>query len=196
MCEKISRCDWCGDNDLMKIYHDTEFGVPTLDDFKQFEHLMPECLQCGLNWKYVLNRRNIFRNCFDDFDFNKIVNYNEIDISRILNTPNMLKSPRKIAAIINNAKKFLEIRQEFGTFSNFIWDFVDNVPITYKSHSNGNLPAENYLSKLIAKNLKSRGFKYVGSVTVYSHFQGVGIINDHFKNCFHYKGLVRGTVLL
>ena len=180
----------------MGIYHDEEFGVPTHDDYKQFEHLMLECLQCGLSWQYVINRRDVFRKCFDDFDFEKVALYAEQYVSRILETENMLKSRRKIAAVINNAKRFLEIRREFGTFSDYIWSYVNNVPITYKSHCKGNIPAENDLSRRIAKDLKSRGFKYVGAVTIYSHLQGVGIINDHVKTCFRYGELVKNTLVL
>ena len=196
MSENLTRCEWCVNNELMRIYHDEEFGVPTHDDYKQFEHLMLECLQCGLSWQYVINRRDVFRKCFDDFDFEKVALYTEQDVSGILETENMLKSRRKIAAIINNAKRFLEIRREFGTFSEYIWSYVNNVPITYKSHCKGNIPAENDLSRRIAKDLKSRGFKYVGAVTTYSHLQGVGIINDHVKTCFRYGELVKNTLVL
>lgn len=196
MSKNLTRCQWCVNDELMIKYHDEEFGVPTHDDYKQFEHLMLECLQCGLNWQYVIRRREIFRSCFDDFDFEKVALYGEQDILRILQTESMLKSRRKIKAIIHNAKKFIEIRREFGSFSNYIWSYVDNVPITYKAHSNCDLPAENDLSRQIAKDLKSRGFKYVGAVTIYSHLQGVGIINDHVENCFRYSELVKNTVIV
>ena len=196
MSENLTRCEWCVNSELMRIYHDEEFGIPTHDDYKQFEHLMLECLQCGLSWQYIINRRDVFRECFDDFDFEKVALYAEQYVSRILETENMLKSRRKTAAIINNAKNFLEIRREFGTFSDYIWSYVNNVPITYKSHCRGEIPAENDLSRRIAKDLKSRGFKYIGAVTIYSHLQGVGIINDHVKKCFRYNELVKNTLVL
>ena len=187
MSDEINRCYWCGDDELMIKYHDEEFGVPTHDDRRQFEHLMLEVLQCGLNWLYVIRKRDIFRKCLDDFDFDKIAKYNESDIERILSTEGMLRSRRKIEAIINNAKCFINIREEFGSFSEYIWRYVDNVPIIYESHNEDNLPAKNELSERIAKDLKSRGFKFIGAVTIYSHLQGVGIINDHFKYCFRYE---------
>ena len=187
MNDKINRCHWCIDNELMMKYHDEEFGVPTHDDMKQFEHLMLEVLQCGLNWLYVIKKRDIFRKCLDGFDFNKIAKYTEKDVERILNTEGMLRSRRKIEAIINNAKCFINIREEFGSFSEYIWRYVDNVPIIYESHNENNLPAKNELSEHIAKDLKSRGFKFIGAITIYSHLQGVGIINDHFKYCFRYE---------
>ena len=196
MNENLTRCEWCVNDELMMKYHDEEFGTPTHDDYKQFEYLMLECLQCGLNWQYVVRRRHIFKSCFDNFDFEKVALYDEQDISRILQTKGMLKSRRKIEAIINNSKRFIEIRREFGSFSNYIWSYVDNVPITYKSHINGDIPAENDLSRRIAKDLKSRGFKYIGAVTIYSHLQGVGIINDHVANCFRYSELVKNTLVL
>ena len=187
MNNEVNRCCWCGDDDLMTKYHDEEFGVPTHDDRKQFEHLMLEVFQCGLNWLYVIKKRDIFRKCLDDFDFGKIAKYSESDIERIMNTEGMLKSRRKIEAVINNAKCFIKIREEFGSFSDYIWRYVDNVPIIYKDHDEDNLPAKNELSGCIAKDLKTRGFKFIGAVTIYSHFQGVGIINDHFKYCYRYE---------
>ena len=187
MSDKINRCYWCGDDELMIKYHDEEFGVPTHDDRKQFEHLMLEVLQCGLNWLYVIKKRDIFRKCLDDFDFDKIAKYTEVDVERIMNTEGMLRSRRKIEAVINNAKCFIKIREEFGSFSEYIWRYIDNVPIIYESHNEDNLPAKNELSERIAKDLKSRGFKFIGAVTIYSHLQGVGIINDHFKYCFRYE---------
>ena len=192
MTENKNRCFWCSGNELMTKYHDEEFGVPTHEDHKQFEHLMLEVLQCGLNWLYVIKKREIFRKCLDNFDFEKIAIYTEEDVERILKFEGMLKSRRKINAIINNANCFIKVREEFGSFSDYIWKYADNVPIVYKSHDENNLPAQNELSEKIAKDLKSRGFKYVGAVTIYSHLQGVGIINDHFKTCFRYKQINDG----
>ncbi|MBR1729002.1 MAG: DNA-3-methyladenine glycosylase I [Selenomonadaceae bacterium] len=190
MIEQKNRCFWCGEDELMIKYHDEEFGMPTFDDHKQFEHLSLEVLQCGLNWRYVIHKRKIFRSCLDNFDFEKISQYNESDIDRIMQFEGMLRSRRKIAALINNAKCFIKIREEFGSFSNYIWSYVDNVPLLYSSHNENNLPAKNELSERIAKDLKIRGFKYVGAVTIYSHLQGVGIINDHFKNCFRREEII------
>ena len=183
----MNRCKWCGNDDLMIAYHDKEFGVPTHDDRKQFEHLSLEVLQCGLNWRYVIQRREIYRRCFDNFDFEIVAKYDDSKIEKILQTEGMLKSRNKVEAIIINANCFIKIREEFGSFSKYIWDFVENTPIIYKDNDENNLPSKNELSETIAADLKSRGFKYVGAINIYSHLQGVGIINDHFKNCYRYE---------
>ncbi|WP_029319615.1 DNA-3-methyladenine glycosylase I [Butyrivibrio sp. AE3004] len=178
-------CGWADFNERNKIYHDNEWGIPVHDDKKMFEHLMLECMQCGLSWDLMLKKREIFRSCFDGFDYDKIAGYDDADIKRILNTEDMIKSPRKIAAVINNAKCFQKVREEFGSFCNYMWGFSDNKVILYNGHSKlgGRIPVSNGLSKLISKDLKKRGFKYVGEVTIYSHLQACGIINDHDVTC-------------
>ena len=178
-------CRWADINERNKIYHDTEWGVPVHDDRKMFEHLMLECMQCGLSWDLMLKKREVFRSCFAGFDFDKIAEYDETDIDRIMNTEDMIRSPRKIAAVINNAGCFQKVREEFGSFCDYIWAYSGNKVILYNRHGKpgGKIPVSNGLSKQISKDLKKRGFKYVGEVTIYSHLQACGIINDHDETC-------------
>lgn len=178
-------CGWADINERNRIYHDTEWGIPVHDDRKMFEHLMLECMQCGLSWDLMLKKREVFRECFSDFDYDRIADFCEEDIQRILDTKDMIKSPRKVAAIINNARCFQKIREEFGSFCEYIWSYSGNKTILYNGHNKegGKIPVSNGLSKRISKDLKKRGFKYVGEVTIYSHLQACGIINDHDEGC-------------
>ena len=184
----MAYCNWSGTSELNTLYHDREWGVPLHDDQKQFEFLMMEVMQCGLNWNMMINKREIFRRCFDNFDYDQIAAYTDHDLNRIMNTAGMIKSPRKINAIINNARCFQKIRREFGSFCNYLWAFSDGKTILYDRHDEGYIPANNELSDLISKDLKKRGFKFLGTVTVYSHLQACGIINDHGDDCprYHY----------
>ncbi len=188
----MERCDWCLGNEAMVKYHDEEWGVPLHDDRKQFEFLMMEAMQCGLNWNMMIQKRSIFHACFDGFDFERIAAYGEDDILRILDAPGMIRSRRKVEAVILNARKFQEIRCEFGTFSAYLWAFTDGKVILYDGHEKGSLPARNGLSDRISADLKKRGFKYLGSVTVYSHLQACGMINDHYDTCFRFHAIVDG----
>lgn len=186
----MERCGWCLCNGKMVKYHDEEWGVPLFDDRKQFEFLTLEVMQCGLNWNMMIQKREIFRQCFEDFDYEKIAGYGEADQERILSTDGMIRSPRKIAAVIQNAKSFLKIREEYGTFSQYIWKFSKGKTLLYAGHQKGILPAKNVLSDQVSQDLKKRGFRYLGSVTVYSHLQACGIINDHLETCFRYADLI------
>ncbi|MCQ2735208.1 MAG: DNA-3-methyladenine glycosylase I [Alphaproteobacteria bacterium] len=182
-------CDYWNNTSTANIkYHNEEWGVPVHNDCRLFECLMLEVLQCGLNWQIIINKRTIFRRCFDNFDFNKIADYNEQDNERIMHTEGMVKSPHKIAAIIHNAQKFQNIRTEFGSFAAYLWAYTNNKTILYDKHSDGYIPVSNGLSVRISNDLKKRGFKYVGPTTIYSYLQACGIINDHDKNCprYHY----------
>lgn len=182
-------CTWAGMNELNKVYHDTEWGIPVHEDRKMFEHLILECMQCGLSWDLMLKKRDVFRKCFDDFDFDRIAEYDDSDIDRIMNTDGMIRSPRKIAAVINNARCFRKVREEFGTFCDYLWAYSDGKTILYTGHSKdiAKIPVSNGLSRRISKDLKKRGFKYVGEITIYSHLQACGIINDHDEDCDCYK---------
>lgn len=184
----MAYCDWDRTSALNVKYHDEEWGVPVHDDIRQFEYLMLEVMQCGLNWQMMINKREIFRACFDGFDFAKIAAYTDKDMARILNTAGMIKSPRKVAAVINNARCLQKIRDEFGSFGAYLWNFSGGKTILYDKHGDGYIPVSNGLSALISKDLKKRGFKYMGEITIYSHLQACGIINDHDKNCprYHY----------
>lgn len=176
-------CGWANTDPLDKVYHDTEWGIPVHDDRHMFEHLILECMQCGLSWALMLKKREIFRKCFDNFDYDRIADYNEADVERILNTEGMIRSPRKVNAIINNARCYQKVREEFGTFCDYIWSYSDGKTILYQGHDAGRIPVSNGLSVRISKDLKKRGFRYVGPVTIYSHLQACGIINDHDKDC-------------
>ena len=175
-------CSW-PTTPLYQSYHDHEWGRPIHDDQRQFEHLCLESLQCGLSWLTILNKREVIRQCFNHFDVDAVAQYTEIDIERIMSTEGMLKSRKKIEAIINNAKAFQRIQAEFGSFSEYIWAFTNHKTIIYKGHPEGDVPAKNELSTRISKDLKKRGFKFVGPVTIYSHLQASGLINDHGKDC-------------
>lgn len=189
----MDRCPWCTCNEKMIRYHDEEWGVPVYDDQKQFEFLMMEVMQCGLNWNMMIQKREIFRECFDWFDYNKVAEYQETEIERILNTEGMIRSRRKIEAVIHNARCFQKIREEFGSFSDYIWGFTGGKTYLYTGHQKGEIPARNGLSDRISKDLKKRGLKYMGSITVYSHLQACGIINDHLETCGRYRELLAVT---
>ena len=189
----MDRCPWCTCNEKMIRYHDEEWGVPVYDDQKQFEFLMMEVMQCGLNWNMMIQKREIFRECFDRFDYNKVAEYQEAEVERILNTEGMIRSRRKIEAVIHNARCFQKIREEFGSFSDYIWGFTGGKTYLYTGHQKGEIPARNGLSDRISKDLKKRGLKYMGSITVYSHLQACGIINDHLETCGRYRELLAVT---
>ena len=162
-------------------------------DRKQFELLMMEVMQYGLNWNMMIQKREIFRNCFDNFDFDKVADYGEADIERVMDTNGMIRSRRKIEAVIHNARCFQKIRTEFSSFSEYIWGFTKGKTYLYMGHQKGNIPTRNGLSDRISADLKRRGLKYMGSVTVYSHLQACGIVNDHREECFRYKELLSCT---
>ena len=183
----MSYCNWEHTSEANIRYHDEEWGVPVHDDRRQFEHLMMEVMQCGLNWNMMINKREIFRSCFDGFDFDKVAEYGEEDIERILSTEGMIRSRRKIEAVINNARCFKRIREEFGSFEAYLWGYSGGKTILYDKHAEGYIPVSNGLSDKISKDLKKRGFKYMGPVTIYSHLQSSGVINDHDKDCPCYK---------
>ncbi len=188
--EDLKRCKWCQDNGINQKYHDEEWGIPLHDERKQFEFLMMEVMQCGLNWNMMLKKRETFRACFHHFDYEKVAEYGEEDIERIMNTPGMIRSRRKIKAIIHNAKQFIKIQSEFSSFDQYLWGYSDNKTLLYHGHKEGRIPAKNQLSDRISKDLKRRGFKYMGSITVYSHLQACGIINDHIEECFRYDDIL------
>lgn len=189
----MQRCSWCLGNDRQIRYHDEEWGVPVHDDRKQFEFLMLEAMQCGLSWDTVLKKREIFQACFDGFDFDRIAAYTPQDTERIMEVPGMIRSRRKIEAVVRNARCFQAIREQFGTFSAYLWGWTGGRTLLYKGHEEGNIPAWNRLSEEIAADLRKRGMKYLGRVTVYAHLQACGIINDHVRECFRYRELLSQT---
>lgn len=183
----MNRCKWVGSDPDMIAYHDTEWGTPLHDDKKQFEFLSLEVMQCGLSWMTVLKKRKALNAAFDNFDPDKIANYGETKVQEILQAPGIIKSERKIRAIIKNAKAFLKIQQEKGSFSSYLWAFTDNNVMTYP----GKQYTKNDLSETISQDLKQRGFVFLGPVTVYSHLQAAGVINDHDEGCFRNKELIQ-----
>ena len=183
----MATCNWGMTSAINQKYHDEEWGIPLHNDQKQFEFLMMEVMQCGLSWDIVIKKREIFRACFDGFDFNKIAAYTEQDIERIMATDGMIKSRRKIEAVIHNAGCFQKIRAAFGTFDKYLWNWSNGQTIVYDKHGDGEIPVSNGLSDRISADLKRRGFKFLGTVTVYSHLQACGMINDHGSDCPRYK---------
>ena len=179
-------CAWCKTHPLLYEYHNKEWGIPVHDDKKHFEFLTMEVMQCGLSWILVVKKREALRAAFADFDYRKIAEFTEEDIRRAMEVPDMIRSERKIRAIINNAKVFIQIREEFGSFDNWIWSFTDNKTYVYKRHQH-DCPVSNELSDKMSKDLKKRGIKYLGTITVYSHLQAAGIINEHWDGCRYYK---------
>jgi DNA-3-methyladenine glycosylase I len=184
------RCSWPTDNPLMIKYHDREWGTPVHNDRKLFEFLLLEGMQAGLSWSTILNKRENFRSAFDNFDFNKIVNYDKRKINSLLKDAGIIRNKLKIDSAITNAKAFLKVREEFGTFDKYIWGFVNGKPINNKLKSLKDIPAKTKLSDEISKDLKKRGFKFVGSTIVYAHMQATGMVNDHTIDCYRYKELV------
>lgn len=186
----MNSCKWCLDGGILQKYHDEEWGLPLHDDRRHFEYILLEVMQCGLNWPMMLKKREIFRECFDQFDFKAIAGFEEEQVERILQKEGMIKSRRKIEAIIHNAKCFLAVIEEFGSFDRYIWSYSGNRTLIYRKHQRGEMEARNALSDAVSRDLKKRGFKYLGSITMYSHLQAAGIINDHECDCWMYKKIV------
>lgn len=181
-----TRCGWVGKEDIYVKYHDEEWGVPVRDDARQFEFLILETFQAGLSWITVLRKRENFREAFDDFDYKKIALYNEEKIQSLLENEGIIRNQLKVRATVTNAQAFMEIQKEFGSFTDYIWRFVDGKPINEKRKSIKEVPATNEISDRLSKDLKKRGFKFVGSTVVYAHLQATGLINDHTTDCFRH----------
>lgn len=183
------RCHWVpADNALYQDYHDKEWGVPVHhDDRKQFEFLILEGAQAGLSWLTILKKREGYRRLFAEFDPSKVAKFTDEDIERILLCPDIVRNRLKVTAAVNNAKRFLEIQKEFGSFSKYIWDFVGGKPIVNKWKTHKELPAETEISKALSRDLRKRGFNFVGSKVMYAHMQALGLVNDHTIDCFRYK---------
>lgn len=182
-----TRCDWSGKDPLYMDYHDTEWGVPVYDDDKLFEFLILETFQAGLSWITVLRKRENFRKAFDNFDYKLIVKYNEKKFDELMNNAGIIRNKLKIRATISNAQAFMDIQKEFGSFSKYIWGFVNNKPIVNTWKSMGEVPATTEISDKLSKDLKKRGFKFVGPTVIYAHMQATGMVNDHVPSCFRYK---------
>jgi DNA-3-methyladenine glycosylase I len=183
--EKI-RCGWCGTDSLYVKYHDEEWGVPVKDDKTLFEFLILETFQAGLSWITILRKRENFRAAFDNFDYKKIAKYNQLKIDSLLQNEGIIRNKLKVHAAVTNAKLFMEVQKEFGSFSNYMWNFVNDKPIKniWKTHKE--VPATTTESDALSKDLKKRGFKFVGSTVVYAHMQATGMVDDHIEDCFRY----------
>lgn len=180
----MKRCFWVDEKSEIYVkYHDEEWGVPNHNDRDLFELLILEGFQAGLSWITVLKKREAFRKAFDNFDVTKVSEYDEEKINALLENKDIIRSRGKITAAINNAKIFIEIQKEFGSFSNYIWRFTDNKVI---KNTTGEIPVKTELSDMVSKDLKKRGMKYTGSVIIYSYLQAIGVVNDHDINCYKY----------
>lgn len=184
---KKIRCNWVSNDELYIKYHDEEWGKPVYDDQTIFEFLVLESFQAGLSWITILKKRENFRKVFDQFNYKKIATYTDEKIEDLLLDAGIVRNRLKVLATVNNAQCFMEVQQEFGTFSNYIWGFVNNKPIVNAHKSIKEVPATTEISDALAKDLKKRGFKFLGSTAIYAHMQATGMVNDHITSCFCYK---------
>jgi DNA-3-methyladenine glycosylase I len=182
-----TRCTWCGTDPLYVEYHDKEWGKPVHDDATIFEFLILETFQAGLSWITILRKRENFRKAFDHFDYKKIAAYSENKYEELLQDAGIIRNKLKIKATITNAQLFMDVQKEFGSFSKYIWSFTNGKPIKNKFKHMSQIPATTELSDQLSKDLKKRGFKFVGSTVIYAHMQATGMINDHTTDCFRYN---------
>ena len=185
------RCSWCGDDPLYVAYHDEEWGVPVRDDAKHFEFLVLESAQAGLSWAIVLRKREGYRRAFANFDAERVARFNSRSVERLVNDSGIIRNRLKIVAAINNARGFLEIQKEFGSFDNYVWGFVGGRPIQNRWKTQADVPATSAQSDSLSKDLKHRGFSFVGSTIIYAHMQATGLINDHLIDCYRYEACAR-----
>lgn len=182
------RCAWVPqDNLLYQEYHDKEWGVPVYEDRKHFEFLILEGAQAGLSWETILKRRAEYAKAFDNFDWEKVALYDEKKMEDLLNNPGIIRNRLKVQGAIINARCFIEVRKEFGSFNTYIWSFVNGKPIHHHYRSIKEIPAESEESRALSKDLRKRGFKFVGPTIMYAHMQAIGMVNDHTQDCFLYK---------
>ena len=190
----VTRCEWAGTDPLMRDYHDKEWGTPLHDDQILFELLILEGMQAGLSWSTVLNKRENFRKAFDNFDYKIISKYDENKVEKLLLDKGIIRNRLKINSVITNAKLFIKIQEESGSFNNYIWKFVNNKPIDNQCKSMSDIPAHTELSDLISKDMKKRGFKFIGTTIIYAFMQAIGMVNDHATYCFRYEEIKKSMV--
>lgn len=183
------RCLWAGTDPLYVEYHDSEWGVPVRDDRRLFEFLILEGAQAGLSWLTILRKREAYRRAFDGFDPERVARYDARRVARLLADAGIVRNRLKIESAVKNARAFLEVQQEFGSFAAYQWRFVEGRPIVNRWRAQGEVPARTALSDTISKDLKRRGFSFVGSTIVYAHMQAVGMVNDHLTDCFRHRPL-------
>ena len=180
------RCTWCGDDPLYQQYHDREWGVPCRDDQTLFEFVVLEGAQAGLSWITVLRKRETYRKAFANFDVQRVAAFDEADVERLLQDPGIVRNRLKVASTISNARLFIDLQNEYGSFSRYLWGFVDDKPIVNHWSSLSQIPASTELSDRISKEMKKRGFKFFGTTICYAFLQAVGVVNDHTTDCFRY----------
>jgi len=191
----VKRCEWIGNDDpLMREYHDKEWGTPLHDDKILYEFLVLEGMQAGLSWSTVLKKRENFRKALDNFDYKVIAKYGEEKVEELLLDKGIIRNRLKINSAITNAKEFMKIQDEFGSFDNYIWKFVNNKPIDNKCKSMSEIPAHTELSDLISKDMKKRGFKFIGTTIIYAYMQTIGMVNDHTTYCFRYDQIKKSLL--
>ncbi len=188
---QIHRCAWAGDDPLYVAYHDEEWGVPVHDDRLLFEFIVLEGAQAGLSWLTILRKREGYRKAFAGFDPGKVARFTKAKCEKLLLNPNIVRNRLKVASAVTNARAFLDVQEEFGSFDEYIWRFVDGRPIVNCFKSMEDIPAKTALSDTVSKDLKKRGFKFVGSTICYAHMQATGMVNDHVMACFRYKQLLK-----
>ncbi|TYP91933.1 DNA-3-methyladenine glycosylase I [Fodinibius salinus] len=182
------RCDWCENTfDQYVRYHDEEWGVPVHDDRVLFEFLILETAQAGLSWSTILKKREGYRKAFAEFDVEKVVKFDAEKIQQLLNNPDIVRNERKVRSAISNAKCFIEVQNEFDSFDQYLWSFVDGNPVQNEWNNMDQVPATTKLSDKLSKDLKNRGFSFIGSTTIYAYMQSVGLVNDHLTSCFRYS---------
>jgi len=191
MTVKKKRCAWIGKDALMKKYHDKEWGKALHNDKKLFEFLVLDAFQAGLSWSTILNKRENFRKAFDNFNAVKIAKYTQKDIERLMGDAGIVRNKLKIESTITNAQNFLKVKKEFGSFSKYIWNFVGNEPIVNKFKNMKEIPAKSNEAEIMSKELKKRGFRFVGPTICYAFMQAAGLVNDHTIDCFRYKELTK-----
>ena len=188
MAKEVTRCKWAEGVSLDYIrYHDEEWGVPVHDDRVQFEFLILEGAQAGLSWSTILNKREGYRKAFADFDPEKVARFTKKRVEKLLQDPSIVRNRLKVESTVSNAKAFLAVQEEFGSFSDYIWGFVDGKPIQTRCKRDRDIPATTAESDALSKDLKKRGFRFVGSTIVYAHMQATGLVNDHVTGCFRHK---------
>jgi DNA-3-methyladenine glycosylase I len=182
----MKRCKWSGNDALMVHYHDTEWGVPVHDDRKHFEFIVLDGFQAGLNWSIILKKRENFRRALHNFDPGRVARYTARDTARLLGDPGIIRNRQKVAAVVSNARAFLETQDEFGTFDDYIWRFVDGKTLTHRFRRSSEIPARTKQSDAMSRDLQQRGFTFVGSTICYAYMQAAGMVNDHTIDCFRY----------
>lgn len=185
----MERCAWCGSDPLYVAYHDTEWGTPVHDETRHFEFLLLETQQAGLSWITILRKREAYRKAFSDFDAGKVARFTEAKLDKLLADPGIIRNRKKVEAAVRNARAFLDVEEEFGSFDSYVWGFVEGRPIRNGWRRPADIPVTTALSDRLSKDLKVRGFAFIGSVTVYAHLQAIGVVNDHLVSCFRWKEL-------